>query len=398
MPVFSRVEMDRRHEALRRSMREAGLDAVLATSYPNFYYLSGAPVHPFGRPIACLLPAGGEPLTITSIIERGHMLHQTWIQDVRNYWDFNPTPSLDDPRPPLASLTQHLVQAVKDRDLGRARIGFEEGTLPVGHLATFREALPDVQFVAATALMDRRRLVKSPEELAFVRAGDDVSDFGQELALEIVRPGKHAPELNNTIRTEMANYAHRKYPDMPFNVHAHVGLSTLAKEAGHSEWTSWGLDLVVQPGQILEMILECWMWGYWGNVERAVSVGEPTKRQRELLEIMVELNEAAIAAIRPGITFGDVDRASKRILQKHDMVTPTGTGVGRGLTSYEGNARELLADVRLYNDVALEPGMTFTVEPHVREDGVIYRHCNTVIVTAGGCEVDSRIPRGILTV
>ncbi len=398
MPVFTRAEMDRRHEALRRRMREAGLDAVLATSYPNFYYLSGAPVHPFGRPIACLVPADGEPVTITSIIERGHMLLQTWIKDVRNYWDFNPTPAIEDPRPPLVSLTHHLVQAVEDRGLARKRIGFEEGMLPVGHLTAFREALPGVDWAPATALVDRLRLVKSAEELAFIRAGDDVSDFGQELALETVRPGRHAPELNNAIRTEMANYAHRKYPDMPFNIHAHVGLSTLARESGHSEWTTWGFDLVVRPGQILEMILECWMWGYWGNVERAVCVGEPTGRQRELLEIMVELNEAAIAAIRPGITFGDVDRASKRILEKHDMVTPTGTGVGRGLTSYEGNARELFADVRLYNDVVLEPGMAFTVEPHVREDGVIYRHCNTTIVTGRGCEVDSRVPRGILTV
>ncbi len=398
MPVFSRAEMDRRHDALRARMRAAGLDAVLATSYPNFYYLSGAPVHPFGRPMACLLPVNGEPVAITSIIERGHVVLQTWIEDVRNYWDFNPTPTIENPRPPLASLTHHLVEAVKDRGLARKRIGFEEGTLPVGHLDAFREALPGVEWVPATALVDRLRLVKSAEELAFVRAGDDVADFGLALALEIVRPGKHAPELNNQIRTEMANYAHRKYPDMPFNIHASIGLSVPGRESGHSEWTTWSFDLVVRPGQILEMILACWMWGYWGNVERAVSVGEPAKRQRELLELMVELNEAAIAAIRPGITFGDVDRVSKRILERHGMVTPTGTGVGRGLTSYEGNARELLADVRLYNDIPLEPGMVFTVEPHVREDGVIYRHCNTIIVTGQGCEVDSRVPRGILSV
>jgi Xaa-Pro dipeptidase len=95
----------------------------------------------------------------------------------------------------------------------------------------------------------------------------------------------------------------------------------------------------------------------------------------------------------------DVDRAAKAVLQKHGYQTRTGSGCGRGITSYEADARELKMDVRLYSDVILEPGMAFSLEPDLDVSGIgTFRHCNTIIVTENGCEVDSRLPRGIVWV
>lgn len=185
---------------------------------------------------------------------------------------------------------------------------------------------------------------------------------------------------------------------MPFVVHADVGLHDDKKRIIHSEWATWGPTDKVQPGQVLATVFSAWLWGYSGNVERAIAVGEPRGRQRELFELMVEMNEKAIAMVRPGVRVCDIDKRMKALFDEHGLVTPTGTGVGRGITSYEANARELKLDIRLYNDVVLEAGMAFSIEPHVRENDVIYRHCNTIIVTSDGCEVDSKVPRGVLWV
>ena len=59
MNIFSREEMDRRVTAARAAMERFNLDAVVATSYPASYYLSGAPIHCFGRPMATLIPRPG---------------------------------------------------------------------------------------------------------------------------------------------------------------------------------------------------------------------------------------------------------------------------------------------------------------------------------------------------
>ena len=83
-------------------------------------------------------------------------------------------------------------------------------------------------------------------------------------------------------------------------------------------------------------MISVWLWGYWGNVERAVYVGEPSREVQQAFQIMVDANEAAIAVTRPGTPLADVDRAAKAVLTKHGYQTRTGSGCGRGITSYEG--------------------------------------------------------------
>src|SRR5262249_51633803 len=152
-------------------------------------------------------------------------------------------------------------------------------------------------------------------------------------------------------------------------------------------------------GQLLETGMSVWLWGYWGNVERAIFVGEPSGEERRAFETMVAANEAAIAATKPGGRLAEIDHNTKAIFGRGGYGTRSGSGCGRGIVSYEGNARELRMDVRLYADVALEPGMAFSLEPDLLLPGTgTFRHCNTLIVTEQGCMVDASTPRGVLVV
>jgi Xaa-Pro dipeptidase len=397
--IFSRTEMERRVAAARAAMERQGLDAVVATSYPASYYLSGAPIHCFGRPMATLVPCEGEAAMVTSIIEAGHVAAQSWIGDVRHYWDYNTTPDFQHPQPPLQSMIALLTGALAERDLSKGRIGIEEAKLPLGHAEALRTALPDATLVPASDLLDRLRLVQSPEELALTRAADAIADIGQERLIALLAPGVSARELVDQTRTTMIDAILERHPEMPFHLHVGTGLGKTAKGSGHSEWATWNGESRVAPGQLLETVISVWLWGYWGNVERAVHVGEPPEDVGRAFQIMVDANEAAIAATRPGVPLADVDRAAKAVLTRHGYTTRTGSGCGRGITSYEADARELKMDLRLYADVILEPGMAFSLEPDLEVSGMgTFRHCNTIIVTETGCEVDSRLPRGVVWV
>jgi Xaa-Pro aminopeptidase len=380
-------------------MDDLDLDAVVATSYPASYYLSGAPIHSFGRPNATLIPREGESAMVTSIIEQGHVAVQSWIDDRRHYWDYNVSPKYVDPQPPLQSMADLLAAAIKERGLSQGRIGIEDAKLPLAHLAAFRAVLPQAEFVEASDMLDRLRLVMSNEELALIRAADAIADVGQERLIELISPGASARDLVDQVRTTMLDAILERYPEMPFHFHIGTGLGSTAKGSGHSEWAAWNDESRIETGQLLETVISVWLWGYWGNVERAVYVGDPSAGVRKAFQIMVDANEAAIAVTRPGIPFADVDRAAKAVLTAHGYQTRTGSGCGRGITSYEADARELKMDLRLYSDVILEPGMAFSLEPDldVRSIGT-FRHCNTIIVTENGCEVDSRLPRGIIWV
>jgi Xaa-Pro aminopeptidase len=248
-------------------------------------------------------------------------------------------------------------------------------------------------------MLDRLRLVMSEDELALTRAADDIADVGQERLIELISPGASARNLVDQVRATMLDAILERYPEMPFHFHIGTGLGSTAKGSGHSEWATWNDESRIEAGQLLETVISVWLWGYWGNVERAVYVGEPSAAVREAFQIMVDANEAAIAVTRPGIPFADVDRAAKAVLTEHGYQTRTGSGCGRGITSYEADARELKMDLRLYSDVILEPGMAFSLEPDLDVPGIgTFRHCNTIIVTENGCDVDSRLPRGIIWV
>jgi Xaa-Pro aminopeptidase len=399
MPVFTQEEMARRGAAARSAMERQGLDALVATSYAASYYLSGAPIHCFGRPMATLVPRDGDAAIIASIIERGHIAAQSRIGDVRCYWDYDTRPDGVRAQPPLLSMVELLAEAAADRGLPRARIGIEDAKLPLAHLEAMRARMPEAEFVPASDLLDRLRLVLSEEELELTRAADAIADIGQEWLIALIAPGVTARELVDGVRATMLDAVLERHSDMPFHIHVGTGLGDPAKVAGHSEWATWNGDDRVVEGQLLETVISVWLWGYWGNVERAVYVGDPPEDVRRAFQIMVDANEAAISATRPGVPLAAVDRAAKAVLSAHGYATRTGSGCGRGITSYEADARELKMDLRRYAEVVLEPGMAFSIEPDLEVPGLgVFRHCNTIIVTETGCEVDSCIPRGIACV
>jgi len=166
--------------------------------------------------------------------------------------------------------------------------------------------------------------------------------------------------------------------------------------AGHSEWRNFGPTDVARDGDVLVSVLDAIVWGYTGNVERTTVIGEPSARVRRDFATMVEANERAIEAVRPGLTVRELDAACKAVFSAAGHGTRTGSGVGRGLISYEGNHRILGLDLRPYNDLVLEPGMAISIEPDLQTGDGTYRHCNTIIVTDDGCVVDSSIERGII--
>lgn len=399
MPIFSINEMNRRIKNLRQKMTENSIDCVMATSYVGSYYLSGVPVHWFGRPLATLIPRDGEAAMVESIIELEHTLAQSWIRDVRTYRDFNITNSYENTQNPLQSMVSLVKDYLFELKLMKGRIGLEFANLPVEHFEALKAALPEAQFIDVSPVLATLRMVLSKEELDLVRAADAIADLGQQALMDTIAIGKSAFEIEKMVRSLMIEAILELHPDKPFHIHAISGLGWGERGAGHSEWHSWNKESVISQCQLLETVLDVWLWGYWGNVERAIYVGEPTEAVLKPFEVMIEANEAAIAMVKPGVCLAKVDEAAKRVLSKYGYETRTGTGCGRGITSYEGNCRELLMDLRPYSEVILEPGMAFSIEPDVREPGIgTFRHCNTIIVTEDGCEVDSKLPRGVIWV
>ena len=124
--------------------------------------------------------------------------------------------------------------------------------------------------------------------------------------------------------------------------------------------------------------------GYCSDMTRTLHFGRATPEEFAVYDAVLEAQEAAVAAIAPGVTVGDVDEAARSVLRraKLDAFFTHSTGHGVGLEIHEGPR---LATAQKQK---LKKGMVVTVEPGVYMPGKFgVRIEDMVLVTAAGAEV-----------
>jgi len=124
--------------------------------------------------------------------------------------------------------------------------------------------------------------------------------------------------------------------------------------------------------------------GYCSDRTRTVHVGRPSGEARGLYESVLEAQQAAILAVRPGVTAAQVDGAARTVLRKRKLARyfTHSTGHGLGLEIHE------LPRLAAGQTQRLEPGMVVTIEPGAYVAGKWgVRIEDVVVVTSSGCEV-----------
>ena len=117
---------------------------------------------------------------------------------------------------------------------------------------------------------------------------------------------------------------------------------------------------------------------------RTVHLGKATAEEQEVYDLVLEAQEAAVAAVAPGVTAGDVDEAARSVLRRVglDKYFSHSTGHGVGLEIHEGPR------IAAKQTQVLEQGMVITIEPGVYMPGKFgLRIEDMVLVTAGGGEI-----------
>jgi Xaa-Pro aminopeptidase len=136
--------------------------------------------------------------------------------------------------------------------------------------------------------------------------------------------------------------------------------------------------------------------GYCCDLTRTVAVGQPSAEARRVYQAVRDAQQAAIAAVRPGIAASAIDAAARDVLVDRGLGEAFGHGTGHGLgldVHEEPRITRHRPDTPL---VQLEPGMVFTVEPgaYLAGWGGV-RIEDDVLVTETGCELLTSVPYGL---
>ncbi len=200
------------------------------------------------------------------------------------------------------------------------------------------------------------RQVKDDEEVRRLTRAVEISAQGHVAAMKATKPGLYEYEIEAT-----AEYTfHRLGAER-------VGYPSIVGSGINSTILHYDENLrQTQPGDLMVMDMAAEFGSYSADVTRTIPVsGKFTPRQKAIYELVLGTQQAAMEAIRPGVTLRELDQVARQYMTAHsgDLC-----GVG-GCVKYfiHGLSHWIGMDV---HDVSgrsggLAPGMAFTIEPGI---------------------------------
>jgi len=361
-----------RHHSLRDRLAEHTLDALLVNHLPNVAYLTGL------RASAgvVLVARDGLHLVIDS-----------------RYATVAATLAAAESAPeglqlvPVDHSYEEAVLTLLVRT-GFRRVGVESAAISLRQWNWLSDRLrgSEVTLVAVEGLVEASRIVKDEQEVMNFRAAGNLIAEAVTPILGLVQIGRRerdiAAEIDLTLATH--GFEDRAFPTIvasgPNSALPHAHPSNRSVEAG---------DLVLLDfGGVYD--------GYCVDLSRTVCIDPISEQASRLHAAVREAQQAAIAAVGPGVVASAVDAAARSTLARYELVEAFGHGTGHGLGLEIHEAPRVGQAGRPGTDVILRSGMVFTVEPGVYVPGVGgVRIEDDVLVTETGCEILTNAPRDL---
>ncbi|MFC5994785.1 M24 family metallopeptidase [Pseudonocardia hispaniensis] len=382
-PTFSDLEMERRVTLLRKHMAEAGIGAVLFTSYHNINYYSDFLYTAFGRPYG-LVVTEDDHVTISANIDAGQPWRRSFGDNIV-YTDWRRDNYL------------HAIATVLERaGVRRGRLGVEDDHIPGLLRAQVADVVGGLELVDISQPVMRQRMVKSAEEIELIRHGARIADLGGAAVVAAVREGVPEYEVALAGTQAMVREIARTFPDAELRdtwVWFQSGINT---DGAHN----WPTSRPVQRGDILSLNCFPMIAGYYTALERTLFYGQPSAEHLRYWEINVEVHRRGLELIRPGAVCKDIAAELNEIYDAHGLLPNRTFGYGHSfgvLSHYYG--REAGLELREDIDTVLEPGMVVSMEPMImipegRPGAGGYREHDILVVGDDGAENITGFPFG----
>jgi ectoine utilization protein EutD len=384
MAVFQRAEYEARIARTKNEMAARGLDLLVVTDVANMNWLTGYDGWSFYTPQCVLIaPSLDEPLWIGRGMDGNGARVTTFMADA----SIHPYPD-DYVQSPLKHPMSWAAQVVERYGLAGGRIGVETDSYYFSPraLGALEGALPNATFQDADLLVNWLRIVKSPAEIALMQQAGEILDLVMATAIEAVAPGERQCDAAAAIYRAAVSGTPEfggDYPAIVPMLPTGIGTST-----PHLTWT----DEPFRRGEATILELAGCRLRYHCPQARTVFLGKPPERLVEAAKWVVEGIEAALAAVRPGVTAETVERAWRETIARGGLTKESRIGYSCGL-NYPPDWGEHTLSLRPGDTTELRPDMTLHMIPGIWQDdwGIEISECFRV--TEAGAEPFCTTPR-----
>jgi len=340
-PRFSDAEMARRRAAIEAAMAAHEVDHLLVYGANR----SGSAVGWLTR-----WPVTREALVVVTPGERDVLL----VDFYNHVPNAARIATEADVRPAAPSGIATAVEALRAQGAAGRRVGLIG---PLGHAAHARLAAGVGEVVALDAAYTRLRVVKSPEEIAWLRVGCALTDAAVLALRDGARPGVDERELGALVEGA--------YLARGGTTHIHYFAATSMAAPAMAVPAQWPSARRLEAGDALTCEISAAWWDHPGQLLRTFAVAaEPATLYRELHAVADAAVDAILAVLRPGASAADVVAAAGVIedagfTTRDDLLHGF---VGGYLPPVVGSRSRQIAPVP---DFTFATGMTVVVQPNV---------------------------------
>jgi Xaa-Pro aminopeptidase len=371
-PRFSDGEMARRHEALAAVMAEHDVDHAVVYGANR----TGSAVGWLTR-----WPVTREALVIVTAGEPDVLLV--------NFYNHVPNAERIATEAEVRWAGERPIETAMEELRLRGAAGRRIGLIgPLGWRPYLALAEMADEVVALDADYTRLRLVKSEEELDWLRIGAELTDAGVAALCDGAAPGVHERELGNLIE--------RAYVGRGGTTHIHYLAATPMNDPEQSVPAQWPSERVLREGDALTCEVSASYWDYTGQLLRTFAIhAEPTPLYRELHDVADAAFDALFACLRPGATAAELEEAGR-------LIEEAGFTIRDDLVhGFVGGYLPPVIGARTgVPDFTFEAGMTVVIQPNVvtRDERAGVQTGELVQLTESGAERLHTYDRGLLSI
>ncbi|MCV2866727.1 M24 family metallopeptidase [Albidovulum sediminicola] len=378
-------EAKARTARLQARMKELGILQAVFTDESSIAYLAGFWGYlgiEFGRPSMLVVRADDEPVVITPLMESEMVAEMTWVTDVRVWEDMG-----------QRSWGRALREALGDAP---AEIWIEKPYVPAIIRNFLDDAYPGVALKDISPVLGAQRMIKSPLEIEVMKQAGQIAGAMMKAAHGSLAVGGKEYESALAVIEAGTRKAAGFLTDKGWERFVSPMIHNLQILQSGKDTSMVHRRASVKEYQRADPVYFCFcnmaqFKQYKLGFDRMFHIVEVSDEAARVQQAAIDAQQAAIAAIRPGVLAEDVAAAANAVYAERGYQTGYRTGRSIGVAYLE--APELKAG----DKTVLQPGMTFAVDGGISIDGVTAgRIGDSVVVTETGYDYITDYPRQLL--
>jgi len=371
--------------ALQARMQDLNIQRAVFTDESSIAYLAGFWGYlgiEFGRPTMLVVDAKEAPIVITPLMESEMVGAMTWVEDVRTWEDMG-----------QRTWGRALSGTLGDKP---GEIWVERNSIPAIVRNHLDETYPGLPIKDISPVLGTMRMIKTPFEIQVMKEAGQIAGAMMKAAHGSLQEGAQEYESALAVIEAGSRRAATFLTDKGWDRFVSPMIHNLQILQSGKDTSMVHRRASVRQYQRADPVYFCFcnmaqFKQYKLGFDRMFHIGEVRDDAARVQEAAIDAQQAAMAAIRPGIEAQDVAAAANEVYAARGYETGYRTGRSIGVAYLEA------PELKTGDKTILQPGMTFAVDGGISIDGVTAgRIGDSVVVTETGFDYITDYPRTLL--